>query len=145
MSTQTISNSRQLPNSTTEANSGTLSHLTRQLSQSAKGFFSKKDEVTPITPSQSSTPGTPAVGDVTGNPTSLQRFLSLGKTRKDGGIEFPPASWDTAQQEKPSEADRRSSIVLPDEPASVEHLVDPAVTDSANTSSVVQFSSSSNK
>ncbi|EKM48254.1 uncharacterized protein PHACADRAFT_203042 [Phanerochaete carnosa HHB-10118-sp] len=142
MSTQTISNSRQLPNSTTEANSGTLSHLTRQLSQSAKGFFSKKDEVTPTTPSQSSTPGTPAVGDVTGNPTSLQRFLSLGKTRKDGGIEFPPASWDTAQQEKPSEADQRSSI---DEPASVEHLVDPAVTDSANTSSVVQLSSSSNK
>ena len=104
MSTQAGPSDDHLHPATAQADGGSLSRLGRQLSQSAKGYFSKRDKGTPTTPSQASTPSTPAVGDVIGNPTPLQRFLSVGKTRKDWDVEFPPSHWGTGEQDGGSDA-----------------------------------------
>jgi hypothetical protein len=98
MSSQTTVNNPKTSSSTDQEDVGSLGRFTRTLSSTAKGYFtpSKKDEQRPTSAYKSqptSTPGTPAVGDVVAKLTPFERFLSLGKTRKDGEIEFPPAYW----------------------------------------------------
>lgn len=135
MSASYTPNNKQLPPSAAQTDGGSLSRLSRQLSQSAKGYFSKKDKDAPTSSSSSSAPGTPAVGDVIGEPTPLQRFLSLGQPRKDSDLEFPPAHWSAPEQGGHAGTATQPPIVFADEPASPELLADPAVTSSALTSS----------
>ena len=84
--------------STGEQNVGPLGRFARTLSTTAIGYFSPTkdgDTLSPAPTSRSaSAPRTPAVGDVLTKPTPFQRFLNLGKVRKDWEVEFPPSHWD---------------------------------------------------
>ncbi|KIP10093.1 hypothetical protein PHLGIDRAFT_115730 [Phlebiopsis gigantea 11061_1 CR5-6] len=97
------------------------------LGPNANGYFSSssKSKGGPHPPlSDVHTPGTPAVGDVIGNPTPFERFLSLGRTRKDSQIQFPPPHWGIGKEQGNDAPKEGPSI---EQPASPLQLADPAV------------------
>lgn len=45
-------------------------------------------------------PATPKEGDGTAKPTAFERFMSLGKARKDWQVEWPPSHWNGEEDGK---------------------------------------------
>lgn len=112
MSTQPAPNPKDTGSSTLQPDGTSISRFARTLSTNTKSYFSGSSFNGESPLSHPSTPGTPAVGDVIGNPTPFQRFLSMGRTRKGREVQFPPPRWGVGneQQGEPADAPEEPNI-----------------------------------
>lgn len=94
-----------------------------EASESAKNYLghlgSSSSTPQPSTPkleeAPQATPSTPKVGTLrlghaSAKPTAFERFMSLGKVRKEWEVEWPPSHWvDAAGQQSPGESNSSGS------------------------------------
>ena len=83
---------------------GALTRFTRTVSDHAKSYFGQRSVSgsvsqpnTPQSTSEHAEPSIPQNEDVSKMPTAFERFMNLGKVRKDWEVEWPPKHW--TQQE----------------------------------------------